>query len=769
MQWRNPLADEMRMAGSTFLTQYPLLRNIIIYIFLFATILTLFFTGINIFFSYINEKSRIEEHLESLEQSQYDVLVTNIWKFNNDTVRIQLNSILQSPDIIYIELININRETLTFGEKPGNHGGIIIRTYNLKYFHIDKMVPLGTLKIHAGIKRLQSEILRQVPIILATEFIKQAIICGFILLLFLLLFNRHLNKIVLFTQRLQIDSLDQKLHLGRNKPLSSPPDELDRITFSINDMRERLQIGINQKTQAEQSLRESEEKYRQIYNTPYDAIFLHDAITGRILDVNQTMCELYGYTHKEALKLSVASMSADTETYTNDAALSLIQKTTLDNVQNFEWHCKKKNGDLFWAEVALKRCTLAGEERVIAVVRDISRRKIIEVERNHLQASLLQSQKMESIGTLAGGIAHDFNNILSSIVGYNQYAMMNMNKPEKLQECHERIQEASLRAKDLVQQILTFSRRNEQQKAIIKLGDVITEAVKLLRSTIPSTVEIRQTIKTDSMILADSTQMHQIILNLCTNGYQALQNKPGTLSVRLTEVVIHARDKIFGLDVSPGKYVLLEVSDTGCGIDKEASDKIFEPYFTTKQSGAGTGLGLAVVHGIIGNHNGQILVYSEPGIGSTFKIYLPVVDSEGSENRVSIENDSVTRGSETILFVDDEEFITKLNKDVLEDFGYTVSTFTDPNEALIHFKENSNKYDLIITDMTMPGMTGSDLATKILAINPGIAIILCTGFSENINEKEAIDMGLKAYLNKPILLNDLLTTVRKVLDAVKPV
>ncbi len=385
------------------------------------------------------------------------------------------------------------------------------------------------------------------------------------------------------------------------------------------------------------------------------------------------------------------------------------------------------------------------------------------VEREKLEEELRQIQKMEAMGTLAGGIAHDFNNILSAIMGYLELAKTEIDPKSPANIELDEVFKASLRAKDLVQQILTFSRRKDAEKKPVKLNLLVQEGIKLLRASIPATIEIRRNIPEQCPnVVADPTQIHQIVMNLCTNAYQAMRNSGGVLSISLEEKAIGREDYLLGYSLEPGPYLLLQISDTGQGISPEILPKIFEPYFTTKKINEGTGLGLSVVHGIVKSHHGHITVYSEVGVGTTFKVYLPI-DSPHEESKPREGAEEVLGGSERIIFVDDEESLVKLGSILLRNLGYEVAAFGRSTEALQAFREAPDNYDLIITDMTMPGMTGVELAREVKQVRADIPIILCTGFTENLDEKRVSDMGIFAYLTKPVLQKNLADTIRKAL------
>ncbi|MCK4839832.1 MAG: DUF3365 domain-containing protein [Desulfobulbaceae bacterium] len=405
--------------------------------------------------------------------------------------------------------------------------------------------------------------------------------------------------------------------------------------------------------------------------------------------------------------------------------------------------------------------------QVIEYCYDITERKKAEKEKLLLMEQLQQSQKMEAIGTLAGGVAHDFNNILTAINGNSELAKLNLNSNiEDAEKNLDKVLLGSARARDLVKQILTFSRITVQEKQPSQLSLIVSDALKLLRASIPTTIEINQDIKSQSLVLADSTQIHQVVMNLCTNAYHAMRDKGGTLGISLKDVDVSQEMISNESKVVPGTYIQLEVSDNGCGMDAKTKCKIFEPYFTTKESEEGTGLGLAVVFGIIESHNGYINVYSKIGQGTTFQVYLPIVKNETKDPLLTNKDkvDMLTGGSETIMLIDDEDVITDVEESVLSKYGYEVSTFNNGELALKAFRENKRKYDLIITDMTMPHITGLDLSKIILEIEPDMPIIICTGHSELLNREKALSVGISEYCEKPLSIKTLLSTVRSVLD-----
>ncbi|MCD6584637.1 MAG: response regulator [Desulfobacteraceae bacterium] len=403
---------------------------------------------------------------------------------------------------------------------------------------------------------------------------------------------------------------------------------------------------------------------------------------------------------------------------------------------------------------------------IIAILQDITDRKIKERERKELESHLHQAQKMESIGTLAGGIAHDFNNILSAIIGFSELALDKEEDEVDTAEDVKEILKAGYRAKKLVDQILTFSRQTEQELSPLSVYLIVNEALKLLRSSLPATIEINQNLNTREEILADPTQIHQLVMNLCTNAYHAMRPSGGILEVSLSEETVRAGESAPVPDMRPGQYIRLTVGDTGIGMDDETLKRMFEPYYTTKPTGEGTGLGLAVVHGVVKSHNGFIKVESRVGKGTVFQIFFPEI-KRMAEQIVREEEISLPRGTEQVLFVDDEENIINIYSQTLERLGYCVESTTSSTEAMALFEKQPEKYDIVITDMTMPYMTGYDLSREMLTIRPDIPIIMCTGFSETITKEQAMELGIRAFLMKPLLKRNLAETIREVLKSEK--
>lgn len=409
-------------------------------------------------------------------------------------------------------------------------------------------------------------------------------------------------------------------------------------------------------------------------------------------------------------------------------------------------------------------------EEILLAVADVMASTIERLrgvnEKEKMKAYFQQAQKMESIGTLAGGIAHDFNNILGTILGYTDLAKEDTPEGSSVRKDLENVLKAGNRAKELVKQILAFSRQADTECIPFQPASIVNEAIKMLRPTIPATIDIKQNIDPKAgFIFADPSQVHQILMNLCTNAFHAMEETGGTLDISLKEAELDTENFVHEPGVEAETFVQLTVRDTGPGIAPEIRDKIFEPYFTTKEPGKGTGMGLAIIHGIVKSYGGFISLDSEPGEGSAFHVYIPAVEKHVlPETEETEETEDIPRGKERILFIDDEEMLAELGKEMLERIGYKVTVRKSSLEALEKFQNQPDLFDLVITDQTMPGMTGSDLARRMMQIRPDIPIILCTGYSTIISEKKAKAMGIKEFTLKPLVKRDISKLIRKVLD-----
>jgi len=543
--------------------------------------------------------------------------------------------------------------------------------------------------------------------------------------------------------------------------LSTALQRARRGEQSLKESNRALQNNLAELAQREEELRESEERFRVLFEHAPDPFFLIKS-DGALVRGNKAGEKVTGYKDGELVGKNLLETGL-IATKDLPKAFRFVKKSQNGKPTGpSEFAMYQKNGGAIYAEISTHPVNIKGEKFVLGIARDITDRKKEEQERKKLEDQLQQAQKMEAIGTLAGGIAHDFNNILGAVMGYAELALHEVENKSIPDQYLREVLHAGRRAKDLVKQILTFSRQTDQERTPVLVRLIVKEVIKLLRASLPSTIEIHQNIQSDALVMGDPTQVHQVIMNLCTNAGYAMRDQGGRLTVNLEPLELDPDFAAGHPNLKSGPYLKLTVSDTGPGIEESELDRIFEPFFTTKEKGEGTGMGLAVVHGIVTGHGGDIIVRSEPGQGTTFTVFFPAVERRiEPETRLEIPPPS---GTESILFVDDELALANAAKHMLESLGYDVITRTNSSEALELFEHQPDRFDLVITDMTMPGLTGDQLAQKLMEIRGDLPVILCTGFSARINEEKALAHGIRAFVSKPVLKRRIAETIRKVLD-----
>ncbi|WP_321491916.1 ATP-binding protein [uncultured Desulfobacter sp.] len=513
-----------------------------------------------------------------------------------------------------------------------------------------------------------------------------------------------------------------------------------------------------------QSLKFNEKKFSAI--TQASPVGICMVKKRKIYWTNETLHAMFGYDHEDLLGKSTAMFYADDATYQKIGNELYSAHSTMQPFRSTS-KCIKKDGTAF--HCSLRSCPLNAldhSEGFIVVIWDITEMLTVEEENIRLKDHIIQNQRMEAIGILSSGIAHDFNNILFPITGYVEILLMDTVQDSKSHMYLMNILKASDRAKKLIGQILSFSRQTQCETTQVLVQHIIRETLALLRETIPATINIVEQIDMNcSPIMADPTQIHQIIMNLCTNAYQAMENTGGTLSVALHETNTDENTFLHYLELQPGRYLQLLISDTGVGMEKEIALKIFEPYFTTKKTGKGTGLGLSVVHGIVKKAGGDIKVISEPGKGASFHIYLPVLELYREARSLSADEENHhMKGKGHILIVDDEEQIVLMEKEFIQRLGYDSTASTSSVKALEIFQANPDAFDLVITDLTMPGLTGNDLALEIEKINPDIPLIICTGSEKKYQKEVMHSANVKELLLKPLKMEELSRLIAKTIN-----
>jgi two-component system cell cycle sensor histidine kinase/response regulator CckA len=521
-------------------------------------------------------------------------------------------------------------------------------------------------------------------------------------------------------------------------------------------------LGVNmaRRKRAELALRKSEQHYRELFDSISDLVYTQD-LDGHFLSVNRAMANVFGYSSDEVVGRRASEfMRPELQEAFDTVYLKSIKDKGHHSGISLYFDNQGKKYYVEYRSALVK--PPFGPAYISGSGRDVTKRIQTEKQLRLLQRQLMQSQKMEAIGNLAGGIAHDFNNILGVMLGYTELALESAEEGVTSPDELKAVLQACERGRDLVRQILAFSRQNEPNRRQVDLVELIKEALTLLRASLPRTIEIKSSLgDIPALTVADPTQVHQVLMNLCANSAHAMRDKGGVLGITLSRIDLDPVKAGEYPTIKLGAYHLLTVSDTGQGMSSDVQSRIFEPFFTTKPQGEGTGMGLAVVHGIVSTHGGAVRVWSAPGQGSRFEILLPVVEPA---DRYVTETQPAEGGRERILVVDDEPDLVWIVQKTLSSKGYQVKAFSDSKQALKVLMENPDEFDLVFTDQTMPGLTGAELAREALFLRPDMPIILCTGFSETIDQKQARAIGIKEFVMKPVLTDELARTVRRVLD-----
>lgn len=554
---------------------------------------------------------------------------------------------------------------------------------------------------------------------------------------------------IIITGHASVEYVKRALAQGANgffvKPLI-----LEEIFHVIDEALEKRTLS--------RRYQETSAQLKNIIEASHDAIFATDH-DGVIQKYNKAAEQIFGYSGDELLQMNIGLLLGGQG---DDDEIEIFQQyRNIDSPE--EIFGRNNKGDILYLEITSGSFEERGDKIYSLIIRDISTRKKHEAEKRKLQSQLVQAIKMEAIGTLAGGVAHDFNNILTAILGYSQMINDTLENGSKAKKDMAQVLTAGVRATELVRQILAFSRKSEQHAQPVVVSLIVKEAIELLRSSIPKNIDIVTTFNDkQATVLINPAQFHQVVMNLCVNGYHAMSEN-GTLEVTLSKVTMTDGEvRMFSLDDTK-EYLKVIVRDTGKGITPSNIDKIFDPYFTTKEKGEGTGLGLSTVRGIVLEAGGNIGVESNLGVGTVFTIYLPVIEEKTVPDTL-LENSVNPKGCERILFIDDEMPIAELGRRTLEKLGYDVLSISCSMTALSHFREKPDDFDMIFSDNSMPGMTGSQLAYEIYKIRPHIPMILATGFEGSVNKAILTDTGVKKILSKPISRKQLSASIREIFD-----
>jgi len=734
------------------LTHAPLFKRVILAACCITLIIGSISIGLVFLVSYMLQIKEVKNQLNQLNESQKDMLTQSIWDFDDNAIRLQLQGILSHPDIIYVEL-EVNGAMHRVGEQESVSKEGLHYSYRLLFSHsaAEPDQYLGNLHVHGTLENVKNRMIYGYLTILAGMSGALLLTCILIYSLFQHQFYRHWQRIVAFAETLDLNSLETRLVLQRKTSPHKVKDELELFVNTLNDLRRRLREGLLEK----KLLQEDRKILEKVVEQAGDAMLITD-MNWQIRYVNRALLKRMDCSRESSLTRDLAEFLMLSPGVLPYGAI----RETIVSGRTWSNHLVRRNNSVNEEEDITLTAIQAGENDTslffVAVIKNVTREWALERQ-------LLQAKKMESIGTLAGGIAHDFNNLLSVILGYAEMAQIKYADHADILRDLGPIQKAGNRAKNLVKQILTFSREAEVQFLPLRLQSIVAEVHSMLTASLPATIVI--TIEMDDKdppVFADAGQMHQVLMNLCTNAKHAMHNDKGNIAVSLEPVNIDPLNQREISSMPTGRYMKLSITDDGCGMDETTKSRIFDPFFTTKKTGEGTGLGLSVVHGIIKKHRGEIVVKSAPGEGTTFSIFLPMADEAFEQMPRLVQ--ATYLGMERVMVLDDEEMVGEMVEDSLTRLGYEVSRHTSPQAALDRFSENPDNYDIVITDMTMPIMTGDIFSRKILAIRPDIPIIICTGYSETIDERRAKQIGIRRFLMKPIIATELASTIRQVFD-----
>jgi len=683
-----------------------------------------------------------EAQAEQIIAEAGNIFFLPLYNFDNQTLQHIARVYLDGNDFVCGITIKTEYNDLLFNEVNGPVDQLI-RKDKVLYA---KNKEIGTVTLYFSNQKLREQ---------QRDTIKTGVIVILVLLIVMLAAMALFMRIWLKKPLHLLTNGIRKIASGDyTHPLPpAPQQEVNAIIDEVNTMAHRI-------AEQKKQLEDSEKRYRSIFEGAMEGIF-QESPEGSFLTANPAMAKIFGYDSPEELMHSCTDTARQLYIQPRVRQQLMHALETEGFVTNLPLEMRHRKGHVL--TIAMTARFVCNEKKepiyIEGLVSDISRQQQMEAE-------LRQAQKMEAIGTLAGGIAHDFNNILSAIFGYIELADMQAKNDGKLREHLANALAGARRARDLVQQILTFSRKADHQKKPFPLAIIVKEACKLLRSSIPATVEITRDIQSRAVVIADPTQIHQLVMNLCTNSYHAMENTGGSLTIRLYDRKSDKRSQETEDTAEPDNFVVLEITDTGSGMDEETRSKIFEPYFTTKAHGKGTGLGLALVHGIVSNCHGKIEVTSAIGKGTTFRIFLPAVEQKAKQAAGS--DQLLPRGNgQKIMLVDDEEPVREILSSFLEESGYTVYTFSRGREILDALRENPDNCELLITDMAMPKMNGAEIARAALSIKPELPVILCTGYSADLSRQQALEIGIRSVIQKPIQRTRFLYTIYEALADAK--
>lgn len=713
----------------------------------FFSLITLILIGFN---NYQQEIRNIDTRISEIENGQLTTLQDAVWLLNKTQIEEQLNSLSRLQHMAQVKLI-LPERTIFVGQMEKD----IFREVKFSLKN-ERWGILGTLHLSFSKESIYNQIFSDLKTA-ALYLIAPLILSVFsVSLIFWLIITRRLYDLLAFIQSLNVNNLDSDFSFRKLLFRNGKKDELDQLLSAINEMRYQVNTEMQNRLLTEDKLRESRNNYRMLFDNTPETQFIHDGETGRILDVNQEVFSMFGYTKEEALKLSIEDLTYVDDEHNLKQAIKELHKTLVTGKNLIEWPAKKKMGQMFWVEINMSTFTQNNKKYILASVRDINENKNSEEKIRHYQ-------KMDTIGQMAGGVAHDFNNILTGILGAAELLSPLLKRPKE-QKFLKIIQGSAGRASGITQKLLSFTRLSRQNYTPQNVIPILENCIDLLDHTIDKKIRIIKNFKADNTnVMGDAGDLQNIFLNLGINGAQAIK-KTGEIEFSCKNIYL---DSAFfhrnALPDDKGDFIQISIRDTGSGIPKDIQNRIFEPFFTTKEHEKGTGLGLSTVYGLVGQHKGYLLLYSEINMGTVFHVYLPLL--ERNTNEKESENNSEKQDVKTgsILLIDDESSIRETVSEILKNIGYIVYTASNGKEGLEIYQRKSSEIQVIILDMIMPIMDGRECFHEILKVNPLARIILASGFTHEEHLEELRKKGSFHFIPKPYSTEQISTIVHQMM------
>ncbi len=719
---------------------------------------TLMASAFQLYFYYTDDVASIHDNMALLQKSYLPPIASSLYSLDYEQLDLLLKSVIQLRDMEYIEILE-SRKGNKLMRSVGNSDARedIVREFPLEHLSsaLNVSYRVGTLRVTASFENIYRRTLEKAFVVIATNAAKMFLTSFCILMIFQSVITRHLAKIATFTQQMVLKKQYTPLALDRKVKTLSKSDEFDQVVWALNNLLGRVSQDIDGREKSGKALRESEERFRYLSNASTEAIFFTK--DGLALEANQAAADMFGFDDPSELIGIFATEVIAPESH------EVVKEHMLNNLTTpYEATGKRKDGSQFPISIRSRVIQYRNKETVRATsIIDITAQRQAEEEKANLETQLQKSQKMETIGTLAGGIAHEFNNLLYMILGTAE--LMKLDADKENQGLLQEIIESTQRGADLVKQLMAFSRKSEMNLNTTSMNIEIQRIKKMLDRVLPRMIDIKLDLTKNLFhIKADQGQIEQVILNLCFNAKDAMPDG-GSLTIKTENTII---DKPPGapMGLKNGNCIVLTISDTGTGMDEKTREHIFDPFFTTKDVGKGTGLGLSVIYGIVEGHGGDISCESEPGAGTTFKIFFPATSDDHADlSPDNIEYDLSLKGTETILFVDDEKTIVKVMEATFNRLGYTTYTANSGESALEIYIEKHVQIDLVVLDLGMPGMGGKKCLETLIEFDKDAKVIVASGYSDEGSVKDTGDKA-KAFILKPFTNSKVIQLIRDVLD-----